>query len=155
MKKNLNILLIIITIILMSGCALDGKKVTECTLNSDQVANGYTMSSSYKISSSNDIVTKIKIEQVVKSQSKSILDYQEKSLKDQYKSLNDTYGGYKYSIKKDSDKVTAKVTVDYKKVDLNQYIKDNSEMKEYINDNNMLTLDGAKEIYESVGATCK
>ena len=38
---------------------------------------------------------------------------------------------------------------------MKKFIEDNSAMKSYVNKNNALTLEGAKVMYESLGASCK
>ena len=41
------------------------------------------------------------------------------------------------------------------KMNFKKYVKDNSQLKAYINKNSKLTTEGAKKIYTSLGATCK
>lgn len=71
-----------------------------------------------------------------------------------YGKTNETYGGYTYNIENKDGKVVAKVTIDYNKMDLDQYVKDQPSLKTFVKDGKM-QLDGVKTLYETMGATCK
>ena len=154
MKKFIKLSFVFMFIILLSGCK-GGKVVTKCTMTSDQSASGYKIKSTYNITSKSDIVNKVEIEEVVESKNKTILAYFKKQLKNQYKSYNTIYGGYEYEVTSEDKKVTSKVTVDYKKMNLKKFVKENEAMKEYVNKDNELTLKGIKTMYESMGAKCE
>ena len=153
MKKVIKLLFIFMCVVFISGCA--GTKVTKCTLKSDQSASGYTLDSTYDIYSKDDVVTKVVTKEVVNSENTTIIAYFEKTLKDQYENANKKYGGYTVDVKKEDKKVISSVTIDYNKVDLASYVKDNTAMKSYVNKDNKLTLKGAKSLYESLGASCE
>lgn len=156
MKKYLKYLLIVGFIFLIAGCTNNDKEVVrKCTLTADQSANGYKLDSTYEIHAKGNVVNNVVTEEVVTSSNEEILTYFENQLNNTYKTANETYGGYTIDIKKDSDKLTSKVTIDYTKLDMTKFVKDNSGMKTYVNSNNKLTLDGATKIYESLGATCE
>lgn len=156
MKKCFKYLFIFGFIFLIAGCTNNDKEVVrKCTLTSDQSASGYKLNSTYKIHAKGNTVNSVVTEEVVTSSNEEILTYFEKQLNTTYKTANETYGGYTIDIKKDSDKLTSKVTIDYTKLDMVKFVKDNSGMKAYVNSNNKLTLDGATKIYESLGATCE
>lgn len=155
MKKILSLLIVFTALFLLSGCSLAKTKITKCTLTSDQSASGYVLDSTYEIYSKGDVVYKVSTKEVVTSKNNTVLQYFEKTLKDQYKSSNDIYGGYSYDVKTKDGKVSSTVTIDYNKMDLNKFVKNNTAMKSYVNKNNKLTLEGAKKLYESLGATCK
>lgn len=76
------------------------------------------------------------------------------NLDNQYKTYNDKYGGYKYKITLNKNKVISNVTVDYKKYDMKKFSIDNAAMKEYIDKDYNYTIDGAKRYYNSIGAKC-
>ena len=40
-------------------------------------------------------------------------------------------------------------------MDLAKYVKDNSAMKNYVNKDNKMLVDGLVKTYEALGATCK
>lgn len=156
MKKFIKVLVIFVGVIFLAGCNGVGKNtVTKCTLDSDQTASGYTLKSEYIIYSKGDIVTSVKTKEVVTSDNITILNYFENTLNTQYEAANKSYGGYTFDVKKEEKKVTSNVTIDYTKMDLNKYVKDNASMKTYMNKDSKITLSGAKKLYESFGATCK
>ena len=154
MKKFAKILVVFMGVILLAGCG-NSKTISKCTLESDQSASGYKLSSEYNIYATGDVVTSVKTTEVVTSDNNTILEYFEKTLKTQYDAANKSYGGYSFDIKKDENKVTSNVTIDYTKMDLSKYVKDNTAMKSYMNKDNKITLKGAKKLSEALGATCE
>ena len=152
MKKLIKFLAIGVGIALLSGC---NNNVVTCTLESNDTTSGYSIKSTYEIHSKNDVVSKVKTTEEIKSENDSILDYFESSLNSQYEVSNNQYGGYKYKVTKKNNTVKSVSTVDYNKMDLEKYINDNSALKEYVNSDNKISLKGIKTLYESLGATCK
>ena len=157
MKRVFNLLVIFVEIIFISGCSvpLVGQKVTKCTLDNDQSKSGYKTLTTYNIYSKKNIVTKVSYEEVLSSENTTILKYFEDLNKKQFETQNNTYGGYTFDIKSEKNKVISKVTINYNKLNLEKFIKDNSAMKSYVNKDNKFTLEGAKTMYESLGAKCK
>ena len=154
--KKLIILIIMITIITGCSCGKKEKldKVT-CELVSDQSASGYVAHNTYEIYSNKDIVRKVSVEEKYESKEKSMLEFFEEELNKQYKKAKEQYNGYEYSVKKEDNSVISKVEIDYKKVDLEKFIKENPAMKSYANDKNELTKDGIIQMYKNMGAECK
>lgn len=154
MKKGLKILFISLFVILISGCGKSDKEVVStCTLSSNQSSNGYKISSNYEIHSKNGLVNSVTTKETVESDNEQVRSYFKKTLEDSYNTANESYGGYTYNVTEDGNKIISDVTIDYSKMDLNKFIKDNSQMKSYIK-NNKISLDGMKKIYEALGATC-
>lgn len=154
MKKGLKILFISLFVILISGCGKSDKEVVStCTLSSDQSSNGYKISSNYEIHSKNGLVNSVTTKETVESDNEQVRSYFKKTLEDSYNTANESYGGYTYNVTENANKIISDVTIDYSKMDLNKFIKDNSQMKSYIK-NNKISLDGMKKIYEALGATC-
>ena len=149
MKKIINIALVLCLCVLLTGCG----KTVKCTSTSKQ--KKYTMDTEQVIKTKGDIVTSITTKQVIESKDKKVLENFKKQLEEQYKSNNTVYGGYDYKVKINGKKLVANVTIDYKKFDLDKFVKDNAAMKEYVNKDNKLTVDGAKKMYKASGATCK
>ena len=154
MKKFVKIAFAFMLVVLLTGC-FGKEKVTKCTLTSDQSASGYKIKSEYNMYYSGDIVNKVVTTETVESKNNTILAYFEKQLKTQYKSNNDNYGGYKYEITNKDGKVVSKVTIDYNKMNMTKFVKDNPAMKSYVNKSNKLTVKGVKSMYQSLGATCE
>ena len=151
MKKFISSAIIVIMLFIMTGCR---EKETICTIESNQSASGYKSKYEYKILSKDDEVLKVDIYQVIDSDNNTILNYYEKMLNEQYQSSNETYGGYEYKVEKKDSSVESNVTLDYSKFNLKKYIEDNPAMKQFLNKNDKITLDGMISLYESSGATC-
>ena len=154
MKKVIYSVTLVLTVVLFTaGCG--SSNTIKCTLESDQSASGYKIKAEYVIYKDGDIASKVETTETIESSNTTVLSYFEKSAKEQYKTNNEKYGGYDYKITNENGKVTSKVIVDYTKQDLNKFIEDNPAMKSYVNEDNKLTVDGVKTMYESLGATCK
>ncbi len=150
MKKYLSIVSVIVVSLFLTGC---GKKVVSCKSSSKQT--NYTIETKYTINSRKDIVESININQTISSKDEKILKDFEKQLKEQYKSNNSLYGGYSFDIKIKGKKLTSKVTINYEKLDMKKFVKDNGAMKDYVDKDNNFTLEGAKKLYKSTGAKCE
>lgn len=151
MKKV--ILLGLAILLCLTGCG-NKEESLKCTLSSKDVVNGYSIESTYNINAKNDLVESVDTVEEVTSDSKEVLKTFETQLNDTYKKMNETYGGYEYSISIDGDKLTSKVTIDYNKMNIDQFIKDQPTLKSYV-EKGKLKLDGIKSMYEALGATCE
>lgn len=153
MKKYFMVLTLIITVFMVSGC---GKKevMKTCTLTQTNSVQGYKMENEYKIYGTGKVVDKVITTETIISDNDEILDYFEEYVNSTYKTMNDNYGGYEYSIKRDNDKLISKTTIDYNKMNIKKYVEDNSIMKNYANSDNQLLISGITQIYELMGATC-
>lgn len=150
MKKV--ILLVPVILLCLTGC---GKEESlKCTLSSKDAINGYSIESTYNIKAKNDLVESVDTIEEVTSDSEEILEAFETQLNDSYSKMNETYGGYEYSISIDGDKLTSKVTIDYNKMNIDQFIEDQPTLKSYAK-KGKLKLDGVKSMYEALGATCE
>lgn len=134
---------------------INNYKITKCTLDNDQSKSDYKSITNYTIYSKNNVVKKVISKEVLTSKNTTIIMYFTDLLEKQYKSENDKYGGFSYDVSSKGDKVVSNVTIDYSKMDLDKYIKDNTAMKSYVNNDNNVTLSGIKTMYESLGAKCE
>ena len=150
--KKISFLFIVI-IFLLTGCN-NGKLTFTCNIKTIQEANGYTLTSKYKVYSKNNIVTKVVINEVIKTDNEKIIDSFKSILENQYKGANDKYGGYTYKIKKEKGKLISSSTMNFKKMNMKSFITDNN-MKEFSNKDNQITIKKMKEYYEGLGAKCK
>lgn len=154
MKKG--IILSMLSIFLLSGCGNNKEVlVTKCVSSQNNLQAGYTLKSEYTIYSQKGTVNKVESVETITSTSESILDYFENFLTTNYEQANKTYGGYTNKIVKNDDGLVSKTTIDYKSMDMEKYVEDNSVMKNYVNNKNELTLEGIKAAYKSLGATCE
>ena len=142
------IIVFIIIILLVSD-----RKIT-CIMETDQSKNGFIFNSEYVIKYKKNIVNKVKITETITSSDNTILEKYNKQLEKQYSDMNKLYNGYNNKITISKGSVISKTTINYKEFDMKEFIKDNEAMKQYTKDNK-LTVEGAKKLYESSGATCK
>ena len=155
MKKNIKIISVL-SILLLSGCGTNKEVlVTKCTSSQNNLQANYTLKSEYTIYSQKGVVNKVESVETINSSSEAILDYFDTYLTSTYEQANKVYGGYNNKVTKNDEEVISKTTIDYKSMDMNKYVEDNSAMKNYVNSKNELTLEGIKVAYQSIGATCE
>ncbi len=155
MKKNIKIISVL-SILLLSGCGTNKEVlVTKCTSSQNNLQANYTLKSEYTIYSQKGVVNKVESIETINSSSEAILDYFDTYLTSTYEQANKVYGGYNNKVTKNDDEVISKTTIDYKSMDMDKYVEDNSAMKNYVNSKNELTLEGIKVAYQSIGATCE
>ena len=153
MKKALLIILLC-GVILLSGCG-DKEQKLNCTLTKNDVVNGYKMTSHYDVTSKNKIVTKVITTETVESEDTEVLDYFKSYIEEAYTKMNEAYGGYDFKTTLEDKKLVVNTTIDYTILNLEQLSKDDSSMKQFVDEDNNLTLDGIKKMYEILGASCK
>lgn len=165
MKKVLRSLVVMSFLILLVGCGK--QKLTEvptsnspvktCTIKTTGTLYGseYSMNNEYKIYGTNELVSNVSTIEKVTSNDENVLNYFKETVDTQYKTINNTYGGYEYEFKKDGNSLTITTKVDYNKMDFDKYVSDNVAMKSYVNKDNKLTIEGSMKIYKAMGATCK
>ena len=152
MKKL--ILLVPALLFILTGCGTVETGTINCTLSSKDVVNGYELESEYKINYTGDYVETVDTIETVTSEDQSVLDYFEKTIKDTYDATSKAYGGYTYDVTNENGKVVSNVTIDYNKMNLEQFIADQPTMKSYV-ENDKFLVEGIKALYESMGATCE
>ena len=76
-------------------------------------------------------------------------------IEESYTTMNETYGVYDFTATIEDQKLTVDTTIDYTVLDLDKLVKADSTMKQFVDENNNLTLDGVQDLYEALGATCK
>lgn len=125
-----------------------------CTLHTNDVVNGYTLDATYVATYKNDLVYEVVSTEVIKSDSKEVIDYFNNYVTDTYTKMNENYGGYTYTINKTSQGLTSEATIDYEQLDIKKLVEDQPSMKSYVKDNK-ITLEGIKAMYTQMGATCE
>lgn len=151
MRKYIKFLLLLLVVIILSGCTskLD---IAECNFESKQ--SDYNIKSKYTIYYRDNIVEKIDIDEVISSSSKDKLNGFNKSYKKQYDSNKTMYGGYTYNIKKNKNKLELSASIDYTILDMKKFVSNNPAIKKYLNRDNKLSLDGAIKMYQASGSKC-
>lgn len=156
MKKVLKVFATLLVVVILFGCgASTEEKVVKCTISQKDLTNGYELKSEYNIYAQGEVVKSVKTKEVITSEQESILSYFQTTLNTTYEKYNSEYGGYTYEVTKEGNTVTSNVAIDYTKMDLDKFSEDQSSIKSAINDNNELTVDGIKSMYQSMGATCE
>lgn len=153
MKKIISTLFLVL-VFSLTGCG-NKEAVIECNLNSKDPSNNYELKTDYIIHSKGNIVEYVETKETVISDKQSVLEYFKEYVESTYKSMNDTYGGYTNETKLDDNTLVSTTKVDYTKMDVEQFVKDNTAMKSYVNKNNQIKVEGIKKIYEQLGAVCK
>lgn len=142
------ILVILAIVFIIKNGPYNGKLV--CTY--DNNTNTMKTSSKYTMDFKNKHVTNMKTEEIIESEYEDIINNYKDSVQlllEKYKSLN--YYHSKIDVK--DKKLTITTTIDYSKIDMKKYIKQEGD-KVYIKNNKVL-VKKLKEIYEKNGATCK
>jgi len=150
MKK----IIVLILVFMLTGC-FNKQKVMTCKSNIKNESQNYEASIIYKVYYKNNTVVKTIINETYTSQDKDMLDYFEQSLKITYDNFNILYKGYSYSYKIKENSITFNTTIDYNELDLKSMIKDSKISKDYVRENNTLSISGAKNMYEDKGASCE
>lgn len=151
MKKF--IVLLPAMLLLLTGC---GEKTgtIKCTLEQDQSSLGYTLNSEYNINYKGDLVESVETKEIVKSDSKEVLESFETTLNETYGQLDKKYGGYDFKVTNKDGQVVSDVKIDYNKMDIKQYASDEPTLKSFVKDDK-LTVEGLKSMYKTLGATCE
>ena len=160
MKKSILFVVALVFAFILTGCGdsvskpakSSNEKEMECTVKTSN--ESYSINSTYTIYYEGDIVNKVYSKEEIKSSDESLLKNTKSTVEATYKEANKQYGGYNYSVKIDGDVLISEATIDYKKMDLEKYIKDTPAYSLYIDDDNNIIVDKLKQSYISMGATC-
>ena len=151
-KTNLPIL-IIVSVVIVVGIIffiINKKETITCTIHNDQSASNYKIDTTYLIKAKRGSVYNIKIDEVVTSRNTTILSFFEKKLTEKYdKNM------YKVNANSSKEKVTISSTINLNKNNVDKFASESEIIKEAVKKDKKLTLDNAKKLYESLGATCK
>ena len=124
-----------------------------CTLHTNDVVNEYTLDATYVVTYKNDLVYNVESTEIIKSNSSKVIDYFNDYVNNTYTKMNESYGGYTYSVNKTSQGLTSKASIDYEQVNIKKLVEDQPTMKSYVKDNK-ITIEGIKSMYTQMGATC-
>ncbi len=152
MKKYF-VVLTLVMLLCLTGCGSKEGKI-KCTLSSKDAVNDYSLKSTYTINYKGDLVETVDTVEEVTSDKSEVLEVFETQLKETYDKMNKTYGGYKFDVVKKDNKVTSTVNINYGKMKMDQLVKDQPSLKNYVKDNK-LKVEGLKAMYKSMGATCE
>lgn len=153
--KKLAILVPVLALSL-TGCGTETAKTgtINCALSKNDVVSEYSLESSYVINYTGDYVDNVETKETVSSDSEYVLEYFEQTFNDTYSATSKAYGGYTYTVTKEDKKVISDVKIDYNEMDIDQFVKDQPTLKDFVENGKML-VDGVKSVYEAMGATCE
>ena len=145
-----------VTVILVTIIAINSSnKPLICTQTSDQPNLGYKTETTIELFYDGNLAKRVKSTKNIETKDKEKLDGLIGNYASQYDLNNASYGGYsKSSSKSDDTHATFVGEINYEKVDMQKFIKDNPAMGQYT-EGAKLTKDGAKRMYEAAGATCE
>lgn len=158
MKKKIFILLL--GLLAITGC---NKKEENNTKELDsfrcfyEVSNnnlGYTSSSEYTVYYKGDYVDNVDIVETITSDNDDVLDSIKESINKMYDPLVEKYKGYSYKVIRDNKKMISRVNIDYNKLDITAYLRDNPGQEEYFQ-GDKLTVDGIIDIYGTMQIGCE
>ena len=107
----------------------------------------------YKVDYKGNYVTKVKSVEIVKSDDSEYLN----TLKEQTENIYSAYNNienYNYKTEINGNTFTSTVDIDYEKIDTEKLISIDSSNSQLIK-NGKIDINDIKNIYESIGATCK
>ena len=111
------------------------------------------MSLNYEVDYKGNYVTKVKSVEIVKSDDSEYLN----TLKEQTENIYSAYNNienYNYKTEINGNTFTSTVDIDYEKIDTEKLISIDSSNSQLIK-NVKIDINDIKNIYESIGATCK
>lgn len=151
MKKSLIFCIsLFLFVFLLSGCENEVKTMT-CTKTTNQ--NNTKMSLNYEVDYKGNYVTKVKSVEIVESDDSEYLN----TLKEQTENIYSAYNNienYNYKTEINGNTFTSTVDIDYEKIDTEKLISIDSSNSQLIK-NGKIYINDIKNIYESIGATCK
>ena len=151
MKKIKYLLLLIALGVIMTGCG--SEKKLKCT--NKIAANGIEYTSVYEVTYDKDeYVLKVSTTETLKSDDSDYLEQTKETTETIYKSSNETYGGYTWSVKVSGDTLTSKGSCDYEKSDMKKYAEDNG-LTDFVESNGKVKLSSVQSLYEALGAKCE
>ena len=136
----------------MTGCGSNNKTL-KCTnkIETDELK----YSSTYEIVYDSDKkVKEVNTKEVITSEDESYLEEAKKSSEQLYEENNKEYGGYDYKITINGNTLTSKCTIDYSKMNVKKYVKDNN-LTNFADSNDNVLLSSLIEIYKTLGAECE
>ncbi len=153
MKKILLSVCLILGMTLLTACS--NETILTCSLNGENTEAGYVLNTSYKVHYQGEIVSKVVATEIITTDDTEILDYFDSYTEEISTIMTENYGGYDSVITKKDNQIMIVTTIDYNVMDLEKLANDDDMIKEAVNDQNQLTVDGVVAMYEELGVTCE
>ncbi len=142
---------LLVLVILLSGCGAKEEKITNCTI-SGLYSENMSVKANYKITSKGKYVTFVE-------STEEMAVFDDETRKDYYNKAQEQASFFKnieyYDAYIDiSDKtIRSVVTIDYAHINMNDLLKVNPMMKDYLK-NGKIKVDDMIEAYKNIGASC-
>lgn len=173
MKKILSISILICFVVLLCACGKKENKnnptntgtggngggsssnTMECVHDTTNTTDNYSIHSKYTVYHNGKYVEKIKIDKTISSSESDVVDYMKTSYDTSYDNMQRLYGGYTYTSTLDGGSAVYDITIDCLTIKMKELSNDFITIIPYIDEDNHISLEGVRTIYESRGATCK
>ena len=145
-------LILFIFLLYLSGCS-NQEGIVSCSINKSEELFGYNINSVYFIKYRDNYVIEVIGKDIITSEFNDILDNLEEELKNGFQELEDLYSGHDYDIFRDANKLIFNLNINFKDLNLEEYIKDIPLLTKYYK-NNKLLKEGLIAYYEDGGYIC-
>ncbi len=140
-----------VLLLLVTGCGKEAAGKMVCTRTTNM--NNVEMDLRYEVYYEGNNVNKVQsTEKVISEDAETLQTYQEQ-VKKIYSSF-DNVDHYNYDVSIEGDTLTSTTDFDYTKIDMDQLLKIDSSIEQFLNDNGKIDLDKITQVYEQTGATC-
>ena len=140
-----------VLLLLVTGCGKEAAGKMVCTRTTNM--NNVEMDLRYEVYYEGNNVNKVQsTEKVISEDAETLQTYQEQ-VKKIYSSF-DNVDHYNYDVSIEGDTLTSTTDIDYTKIDMDQLLKIDSSIEQFLNDNGKIDLDKITQVYEQTGATC-
>lgn len=140
-----------VLLLLVTGCGKEAAGKMVCTRTTNM--NNVEMDLRYEVYYEGNNVNKVQsTEKVISEDAETLQTYQEQ-VKKIYSSF-DNVDHYNYDVSIEGDTLTSTTDIDYTKIDMDQLLKMDSSIEQFLNDNGKIDLDKITQVYEQTGATC-
>lgn len=128
-----------------------------CVGNEKDDSQGFEIISEYFIDynpKTNEVI-KSTIEKKMISSVEELNVFFKNNTLDNYRSMNELYGGITTSSANNNGSITVTAIIDYNKLNIDFYLKDYPTLKAYVSDENKLLYEGLKSLYQAEKANCE
>lgn len=152
MKKGLLLSVVLLLVVVVTGCGKVTTKTMTCTMKG-MVSEGITMKNEYKVTYTGKYVDMVESIESVTSDSEKVLETYKETIEAMYAPYKDIKY-YDYDVTINGDTLTSVAKINYAKIDTKAMIEVNSANKALLGDGK-LALDDLKEVYKQMGADCE
>jgi len=152
MKKKILWSVLLVAILLVTGCGSESSKTMTCTRTAT-VSSGVNMDLKYQVTYKGDFVQLVETEEKITSENQTYLETYKTTVENLYAPYKDIEH-YNYDVKINGNTLTSTTKIDYEKIDTAKLIEIDSANETLIKDGKIKLAD-IKSVYEGIGATCE